>query len=443
MLESSHELASLPLWSLIPFVLMLLMIAVAPLFMNHWWEKNQNKLIVSLVLGVPTAIYLIVVGLTHNLTHQLLFDYVPFIILLGALFTVTGGIHLKGDIEAKPAINTLFLGIGGFLASIMGTTGAAMLLIRPVINTNQQRKYKVHTILFFIAVVANCGGLLTPLGDPPLFLLYLRGVEFTWFLKLVPEWILANGLLLIVYYIWDSYLYKKEDCKDIARDKVEQEPIEIVGGLNFVWLAGIIASVALLTSKTFFTAEADIEKYGNSFKLLQSGALILMAVLSLVFTKKIVREANKFSWAPITEVAFLFLGIFITMTPALLYLSENAASFGLIEPWHFYYATGALSAFLDNAPTAISFYELAGGVNFTNLANEAIIAGIPEIIMKCIATSAVFFGAMTYIGNGPNFMVKAIAEENNISMPSFFGYIFKFSLIVLLPIYIIVKFICI
>ena len=442
MLESSHELASLPLWSLTPFVLMLLMIAVAPLFMNHWWEKNQNKLIVSLLLGIPTAIYLIAVGLTHNLTHQLLFDYVPFIILLGALFTVTGGIHLKGDILAKPSINTLFLGIGGFLASIMGTTGAAMLLIRPIINTNQQRKHKVHTILFFIAVVANCGGLLTPLGDPPLFLLYLRGVDFSWFLNLVPEWLLANGLLLIVYFICDKYFYKKEDIEDIAKDKAEHEPIKIVGGLNFLWLAGIVVSVAFITSKTFFEAEADIEKYGNSFKLLQSGALILMAVLSLIFTGKNIRQANKFSWSPITEVAYLFLGIFITMTPALLYLSENAASFGLMEPWHFYYTTGALSSFLDNAPTAISFYELARGVNFTNLVGETIIAGIPEIIMKCISVGAVFFGAMTYIGNGPNFMVKAIAEENKISMPSFFGYIFKFSLIVLLPIYIIVHLVC-
>ena len=352
-MEASHELANLPLWSLAPFVLMLLMIAIAPLFMNHWWEKNRNKLIVSLALGAPTAIYLIAVGLTHNLTHQLLFDYVPFIILLGALFTVTGGIHLKGDIEAKPWINTLFLGIGAVLASFMGTTGAAMLLIRPVINTIRQRKYKVHTILFFIAVVANCGGLLSPLGDPPLFLLYLRGVEFTWFFNLVPEWALANGLLLIIYFIWDSYLYKKESIVNKLDDILEIEPIKIVGGLNFVWLAGIIASVAFITSKTFFEAEADIEKYGNSFKLIQAGVLIIMALLSLAFTKKTVRDANKFSWAPITEVAFLFLGIFITMVPALLYLSANAPSFGIIEPWHFYYATGALSSFLDNAPTAI------------------------------------------------------------------------------------------
>ncbi len=440
MLESSHGLAGVPLWSLIPFVLMLLMIAIAPLFINHWWENNKNKLIVSLVLGIPTAIYLICVGLTHNLTHQLLFDYIPFIVLLGALFTVTGGIYLQGDITAKPLTNTLFLGIGGILASFMGTTGAAMLLIRPIINTNQQRQYKVHTILFFIAVVANCGGLLTPLGDPPLFLLYLRGVEFTWFFHLLPEWALANGLLLLIYFVWDSYLYKKEPVQNVLKDKSETVPLKIIGTSNFIWLAGIIASVAFITSKTFFTAQEDIDHYGNPFKLIQAGVLIIMAVLSLLFTKKAVREANKFSWGPITEVAFLFLGIFVTMVPALLYLSTNAKSFGLMEPWHFYYATGALSSFLDNAPTAVSFYELAIGT-FDNVVNG--IAGIPAIIMKCISLGAVFFGAMTYIGNGPNFMVKAIAEDNNISMPSFFGYIIKFSLIVLLPVYIIVMLICI
>jgi len=440
MLESSHILTSLPLWSVIPFVLMLLTIAIAPLFLEHWWEKNRNKLIVSLALGIPTAIYLIVLELTPKLTETLLFDYVPFIILLGALFTVTGGIHLKGDIEAKPLTNTLFLGIGAVLASFMGTTGAAMLLIRPVINTNQQRKYKVHTILFFIAIIANCGGLLTPLGDPPLFLLYLRGVEFTWFLNLFPAWAFTNLVLLIVYFIWDSYLYKKEPKENILKDIANVEPIKIVGGLNLLWLAGIVASVAFITPKTFF-AEADIDSHKEElFKLLQSGAFVIMAILSLIYTKKTIRQANKFSWGPITEVAFLFLGIFITMSPALLYLSANAKSFGLSEPWHFYYATGALSSFLDNAPTAVSLYELATGT-FEPVADS--IAGIPVIIMKCITLGAVLFGSMTYIGNGPNFMVKAIAEENKISMPTFFGYMIKFSLIVLLPTYIIVHLICI
>jgi Na+/H+ antiporter NhaD/arsenite permease-like protein len=439
LLSTNVGAVTLPVWTLIPFILMLLAIAIAPLVANHWWEHNKNKLIVSLALGIPTAIYLIFNGLISNLEHQLLYDYVPFIILLGALFTVTGGIHLKGDIEAKPWINTLFLGIGGILASFMGTTGAAMLLIRPVISTNQQRKYKVHTILFFIAVVANCGGLLSPLGDPPLFLLFLRGVDFSWFLHLTPEWALVNGILLLTYFICDTYFYRKEPIENIQRDKTEIEPLKLVGNLNFVWLIGIVLSVAFITSKTFFNTPEEIANHANTFKLLQSGALIIIALLSLAFTKKAIRQANKFSWVPITEVAFLFLGIFTTMVPALLYLSANAASFGLSESWHFYYATGALSSFLDNAPTAISFYELANGLNFAHLGEYVLVGGIPEIILKAIAVGAVFFGAMTYIGNGPNFMVKAIAEENKIEMPSFFGYMIKFSLIVLLPIYIIVQ----
>lgn len=439
---------NVPVWTLIPFALMLLTIALAPLFANHWWENNRNKLIISLLLGIPTAIYLIVVGLTHNLTHQLVFDYVPFIILLGALFIVTGGIHIKGNIAPrllfsvakgihiegniapKPLTNTLFLATGAMLASFMGTTGAAMLLIRPVIGILQRRKFKVHTILFFIAIVANCGGLLTPLGDPPLFLLYLRGVEFSWFFKILPEWALVNVLLLIIYFIWDSVLYKKENFANnkrfivagMTRNLIKKEPIRVIGTLNFVFLAGIIASVAFLAE----------------YKFIQSASIVCMAVLSLLFTKKNIRAANKFSWSPIIEVAFLFLGIFITMIPALLYLSQNAALFNLSEPWQFYYATGALSAFLDNAPTAISFYELARGTEFIRYTGEYC-AHIPSVIMQAIALGAVLFGSMTYIGNGPNFMIKAIAEENKITMPSFFGYILKFSLIVLLPVYIIVQ----
>lgn len=449
LLNASNELFTPPLWAVIPFVLMLLMIAIAPLFMEHWWEKNRNKLIVSLILGVPTAIYLIWVGLFHNLAHQIIFDYLPFIILLGALFTVTGGIHLKGDIEAKPWINTLFLGIGTVLASVMGTTGAAMLLIRPVIETNSQRKYKTHTILFFIATIANCGGLLTPLGDPPLFLLFLKGVSFTWFMNLLPEWAFVNVALLLIYFIWDSILYKKEPQKNILKDKKEREPIRIQGGLNFVWLIGIILSVAFINQEWLPFMNTEFAGGYKWFGFIRDFALILMAVLSIVTTKKQIRLANKFSWTPITEVAFLFLGIFITMIPALLYLGSNhfaeiAQKIGFQEPWHFYFATGTLSSFLDNAPTALSFYQIAegftaNGIFSPELLNGTMIIGIPELLLKAISVGAVFFGAMTYIGNGPNFMVKAIAEENKIKMPSFFGYMIKFSLIVLLPLYILVR----
>ena len=433
--------SAVPLWASIPFAIMLLSIAVLPLIFESWWERNRHKLTVALVLAVPTAIYLINNGLIHNLEHQILFDYIPFIMLLASLFVVTGGIHLNGDIKAKPIINTLFLGIGYLLASIMGTTGAAMLLIRPVITTNQQRKYKTHTVLFFIATVANCGGLLTPLGDPPLFLLFLRGAPFTWFLNLLPEWAFVGTFLLLIYFLVDTYYYKKEHWVHLSADAREIEPIRITGTINFIFLLGVILSVAFINDG-FIPLMKDNPDTGYLapiwLKFLREIILGLLIALSLYATKKEVREKNKFSWRPIIEVAVVFLGIFITMVPTMLYLAQNASSFGLTEPWQFYYTAGTLSSFLDNAPTAVAFHGVALGlVNSGQAAAE--IAGIPELLLKAIAVGSVFFGAMTYIGNGPNFMVKAIAEENKVEMPSFFGYMFKFSLLVLLPLYILTQ----
>lgn len=420
-----------PIWALIPFVIMLAMIAVGPLMFNHWWENNKNKLMVSLVLAIPMSIYLILNGLSDKLVHQVLFDYLPFIILLGALFTITGGIHLRGDIQAKPLSNLAFLAIGAILASIMGTTGAAMLLIRPVIKTNSQRKYKVHTILFFIAIVANAGGLLTPLGDPPLFLLYLRGAPFDWFFHMFPEWLFVNVVLLVIYFLTDTFYHKKEPLSNIVMDKSLIQPIRLKGNINFIFLVGVVLSVAFLN-------DHYLHFNNHYYGFIREFAILSMAILSVIFTKKAYRNANKFTWEPIKEVAYLFLGIFITMVPALLYLSQNAEAIGIHTPAEFYYATGALSSFLDNAPTAISFHNLALGLHDAH-PGELIVAGVPEILLTAISLGAVFFGAMTYIGNGPNFMVKAIAEENDIEMPSFFGYIFKFTLIVLLPIYIITQ----
>lgn len=427
-------------WSLIPFGIMLLMIAIGPLVAEKWWESNINKLIVSLFLGVPTAVCLIMGGMTHDLEHQVLFDYVPFIVLLLALFVITGGIHLSGDIKAKPWVNTLFLGIGYILASLMGTTGAAMLLIRPVITTNQQRKHTVHTILFFIALVANCGGLLTPLGDPPLFMLFLRGAPFTWFLSMLPEWAFTGALLLIIYYFVDRYYYAKEDWTNLANDSLEYEKLRLTGSINFVYLIGVILSVAFINEGTIpQMGEEDAPLW---LKFLREIVLLSLTGLSLYTTKKEVRYTqNKFTWAPIIEVAVLFLGIFTTMTPALAYLKAHAAELGLSTPWQFYYSTGMLSSFLDNTPTAVAFHSVATGLTAEQMTAFACptVAGIPEILLKAISLGAVMFGAMTYIGNGPNFMVKAIAEESGIKMPSFFGYMLKFSLVVLLPIYIIVQ----
>ncbi len=427
-------------WSLIPFVLMLLMIAIGPLIAEKWWEKNLNKLIVSLVLGIPTAICLICGGMGHDLEHQVVFDYLPFIILLLALFVITGGIHMSGDIKAKPWVNTLFLGIGFVLASIMGTTGAAMLLIRPVIETNKERKNTVHTILFFIALVANCGGLLTPLGDPPLFMLFLRGASFTWFLNMWMEWAFTGAVLLIIYFLMDTYFYKKEDAADLAKDNSNAEKIHISGKINFVYLLGVVLAVAFVNEGTLkFMGDENASVF---VKFLREYVLLALAALSYFTTSKQTRMVdNKFTWSPIIEVAVLFLGIFITMTPALAYLKAHAADLGLSHTWQFYYSTGLLSSFLDNTPTAVAFHSVATGLTPDQMAvfGGTMVAGIPEVLLKAICIGAVFFGSMTYIGNGPNFMVKAIAEESGIKMPSFFGYMIKFSLIILLPVYILVQ----
>ena len=421
----------IPLYSIIPFALMLLSIAIFPLFWNHFWEKNKNKLYIAIALSIPVLVYLLANGFIHELEHAIIFDYVPFLILLGALFTITGGILLTGDIEAKPKINTLFMGIGAVLASLMGTTGAAMLLIRPIIQTNKERTHKVHTILFFIAIVANCGGLLTPLGDPPLFMMYLRGAPFTWFFHLVPEWLITNAALILIYFIVDSYYHKKEPASAIVRDETNIRPIKIAGKRNFIFLIGVVLAVAFINEQ--YLSFININPY---FKFIREAFILLMAYLSLQFTPKLLRTSNNFTWHPIEEVAYLFLGIFITMVPALLYLEVNAKHLGVETSSQFYYYTGLLSSFLDNTPTAVTFHSLALGLGITG---GTLVAGIPEALLKAISTSAVFFGAMTYIGNGPNFMVKAVAEENNIKMPDFFSYMFKFSIIFLLPIFILVQ----
>lgn len=431
-MEVTNEI---PVWLLIPFIVMLLTIAIAPLVAEHKWEDNRIKAIITAIIAVPTAIILICMGITHELIHQVVFDYVPFIILLLSLFVVTGGLRIKGDIVASPLANTIILYIGFILASFMGTTGAAMLLIRPLLEINKQRTRKTHTVLFFIALVANCGGLLTPLGDPPLFLLYLRGAEFSWFFKLLPEWAFTGVLLLTIFYIWDTIEFKKEPLSAHKRDVAEATSLRVKGRINFLWLLLVIASVVFLN-------ETYIPQMGTNIalKFLREYALIIIIILSLLTTKRVVRKRNHFTWGPIVEVAILFAGIFVTMTPALMFLNTHAASLGLSSAAQFYYFTGGLSSFLDNAPTAVSFYTVAQGlVENGTIVSEATMAGIPEMILAAISIGSVFFGSMTYIGNGPNFMVKSIAENSGVKMPGFFAYIVKFSLIVLLPVYILVE----
>ena len=418
---------------LIPFVVQLLCIAILPLTkVGEWWEENKHKLYVSLLLGLPVGIWLCVNGMSEELTHQMVYDYVPFILLLMALFVTTGGICIKGDMRATPTTNTIIMAIGWVLASFMGTTGAAMLLIRLLLQTISQRQYKVHTIMFFIAIVANCGGLLTPLGDPPLFLLFQKGVPFGWFMQnMIPEWAVTGLLLLGIYWVIDSYYYRKEPWHLLSADAREQVKVTARGLINVFWLLCVIASTMFINS-TYIPAMGE-EGAPWYLKLLREWVFVVIIILSMLTTKREVRKDNEFSWTPILEVACVFLGIFATMTPALMFLQQNPLP--ITEPWQFVYSTGSLSAFLDNAPTAMVFHATAS----TLPVEGAAVAGISSVLMKAICMGAVFFGAMTYIGNGPNFMVKSIAEQTGVKMPSFFGYMIRFSLIILLPVFIIVQ----
>ena len=424
------------LWALTPFAIMLLSIAVMPLIAGKWRENNLHKLYVALALSVPTGYYLIANGMGENLQHQILKDYLPFIILLGALFIVTGGIRINGDIQARPRNNTLIMAIGYLLASFIGTTGAAMLLIRPLLEFNKQREYKVHTVVVFIALVANCGGILTPLGDPPLFLLYLRGAEFSWFMNMLPEWLTVGAIILTGYYFVDKYIYyHKEHIANVMADFREKSPLYIKGRINIIYLICIILTVAYVNPSHLPQMGAEDAPLRES--AMREIILIIIALFSILTTRRGLREANQFSWEPLIEVAVVFIGIFVTMTPALIYLNAHATSLGLQTPDQFFYGAGFLSAFLDNSPTAVAFHTVAQGI--PHATDAVMVAGVPQEILRAISLGAVFFGAMTYIGNGPNFMVKSIAEHNGVKMPSFFGYMFRFSLIIMLPVYIIVQ----
>ena len=426
---------TIPAWMLIPFALQLLCIAILPLTkLEHWWEKNTHKLLVSIILGLPVGIWLSLNGLGLKLEHQMVYDYIPFILLLAALFVTTGGICIRGDLHATPLTNTAILALGFVLASFMGTTGAAMLLIRLLIKTNSQRKYTTHTILFFIAAVANCGGLLSPLGDPPLFLLFQKGAPFEWFMGMWKEWATTGLMMLGTYYVLDTYWFmRRESAEVLAADRTSTEPIRVTGRINFLWLMLVILATMFINPKYFPAMGGESAPY--FVHLFREFVFFGIIVLSLVTTKKSIRQDNDFTWTPILEVACVFCGIFATMTPALMYLEQHPLP--ITEPWQFVYSTGMLSAFLDNAPTAMVFHATASTLD--PIAGQKIVAGVSEVYLRAICMGAVFFGSLTYIGNGPNFMIKSIAEQSGFRMPSFFVYMFKFSLVVCLPIYIIVQ----
>lgn len=409
----------LPLWSVVPFVLMLLTIAIAPLINEHFWEKNKNKAIFSIIYSIPVIILFYHYGDFHPLLHEVK-EYFSFIVLLGSLFIVSGGIFLSGDILGTPKNNTLFLLVGGIIANIFGTTGASMLLIRPVLRINRERLYISHIPVFFIFIVSNIGGCLTPIGDPPLFMGYLRGVPFFWSLRLFPEWAFMMAIILTIFYFIDRHYYKKEPESIKKLDKIAYEPLKLYGSLNMILIFGILASVIFL--KTPY----------------REFIMILISLISLKYTKREIRQKNEFNFAPIIEVAVLFAGIFITMVPALLILEARGGEMGITKPWHFFWVTGGLSSFLDNTPTYLTYLSLAQGLTQAQgLPQE--VAGVPHAILAAISLGAVFMGANTYIGNGPNFMVKVICEHQKVKMPSFFGYFLK-AIIFLFPCFILITF---
>jgi len=401
--------AALPLYATLPFVAMLLAIAILPLAAPHWWEPNRNKLIVSAGLGLPVLV--LYLGRQPTALVHMAGDYVSFVVLLGGLYAIAGGILLRGDLEATPAVNGTFLGAGALLASLIGTTGATMLLIRPLLQTNRQRRHVTHTVVFFIFLVGNVGGMLTPLGDPPLFLGYLAGVPFTWPLRLWPPWLTMVAGLLGVYLAWDWLLHRREAPAALRRDRARIEPLRVDGGLNALGLLGVVAAVALLSAP------------GREI------AIVALAALSLRRTPATIRRANQFTAGPMVEVAVLFLGIFLTMIPALELLHQRGGEMGVRTPAQFFWATGVLSSFLDNAPTYLAFLALAQGLGL-----PAEVAGVPHAILAGISVGAVAMGANTYIGNAPNFMVKTIAEARGVRMPTFVGYM-VYSGAVLLPLF--------
>jgi len=401
-------------WAL-PFAGLLLAIAILPLAAPHFWDSNLRKLAVAGALALPVlSLYAQVRpgALGHAAS-----DYVSFIVLLGGLFVISGGILLEGDLQATTRTNAFLLGAGALFASFIGTTGASMLLIRPLLQTNRERKRVAHTVVFFIFLVSNIGGCLTPLGDPPLFLGYLAGVPFAWTLRLLPEWLFTVVLVLAVYVVWDRRERAREAAADLKRDFYEVRPLRIAGKDNLVLLAGVLAAVALLQAPW------------------RELVILGLAWLSYSRTDRALHEANRFTFRPILEVAALFAGIFVTMLPALDLLRARGAELGVREPWQFFWASGMLSSFLDNAPTYLTFLALARGLGLTPE-----VAGVPHEILRAISLGSVFMGANSYIGNGPNFMVRAIAEERGVRMPSFGGYM-VYSGAVLLPIFAIVTFV--
>ena len=404
----------------IPFILLLLIIAFAPLITPRWWNSNLNKSLVSLIFSIPVILMIL-----HTDSRHLLHtgkEYFSFIILIGSLFIISGGIYLHGRIAISPFKNTVFLMFGAILANFIGTTGAAMVLFRPFIMSNNHRSDKTHLVMFFIFIICNCGGLLTPLGDPPLFLGFIRGVPFEWTLKMLPQWLFINGVLLAIFYVIDFLFYRKEPHFQPLKKELS---LSFHGKLNMIFLSGVVAS-------------AFLSGYYHMPFGCQEASMIAMTILSLLYSplSSYERKENDFTFTPFIEVAVLFAGIFATMIPCLILLETWGPNLNLSSPAQFFWASGMLSQFLDNAPTFLTFSSIASSLAGTDANHLGMLALHPEGMKNLIAIccGSVFMGANTYIGNAPNFMVKALAEEHGIRMPSFFGYML-WSIALLFPVY--------
>lgn len=402
----------IPIWASAPFVLMLLSIAIIPLISHHWWEKNYSY--VSLALGAFALIFYLILFKDYERVWHTALEYFSFISLIGSLFVVTGGILIRIEGVATPWLNTLVLFVGAVISNLIGTTGASMLLIRPFLRLNKTR-LKPYLVAFFIFLVSNIGGALTPIGDPPLFLGYLKGIPFFWLIEHVWFiWLFTIALVLAAFLFFDFRNRKGLDEPAFAG----KPGVTLLGKRNFLFLALIILAVFLPTPWR---------------ELIMIGA----AVASYFLTPHSIHQDHDFTFGPIKEVAILFLGIFATMIPALQYLESHAQSFGLSSPGQFFWLAGSLSAFLDNAPTYLTFLSTALGA--TGLDIHGLLLQTPRDIIG-VSLGAVFFGAMTYIGNGPNFMVKSVSGRAGVKTPSFLGYIIRYSVPVLVPIFALVWF---
>jgi len=422
----------------IPFAGLLLSIAIVPLFAAHFWHEHFGKVTLAWAVAL-LAPFLWTFGFDEtlrNVAHAMLEEYVPFFAILFALYTIAGGICVRGSFVGTPALNTGILALGAGLASIMGTTGAAMLLIRPLLTANETRAHRMHSVVFFILLVGNVGGALSPLGDPPLFIGFLKGVDFFWPARnLAAPTLLLAGALLVIYFVWDTVLYRRDGAPHVSEASGLRFAVE--GKFNLLLIAAVIGAVLV---SGVWKSGVELDVFGAHLqleKVLRDVALVALALVSLALTPKAIREHNAFNWAPIIEVAKIFAGIFLTIVPVIAMLAGGRRgalggvvslvvdSSGTPRDAVLFWVTGVLSAFLDNAPTYLVFFNLAGG-------DAQALMGPLRTTLEAISMGAVYFGALTYIGNAPNFMIKAVAEDRGVKMPSFFTYV-AYTSVVMLP----------